>query len=61
MNIANLLRSFGVFHVNALHAIMYFIKYNVFFIVVVCSLFYLFVQELKVLNLNYVNDDRRIT
>jgi hypothetical protein len=58
--IQSFFHTFLVFNANAFYTILYFLKHNYFFIVVLFAIGYMVHQELKIDNFNYVNDERRM-
>lgn len=58
--VLNFLHSFVVFNINAVYTILFFLKNNYFFILVLIAIGYMVYQELKIDNYNYVDDERRM-
>ncbi len=52
--------SFIAYNANAFFAILYFLKHNYLFLLVLAAVAYMFVQEIIMQKETYVSDDRRI-
>jgi len=56
-----LFRSFLIFHANGFYSVTFFLYQNFWFFFVVAAITYLILEELKIKNFQYVDDERRIT
>ena len=58
--LTNFLHSYAVFHINAIYAITFFLKYNLFLFFVLGAICYIVYEELKCENANFVEDRRKV-
>lgn len=58
--VLNFFRSFYVFNVNAFYSLLYFLKHNFMFIIVLIAVGYIAYLELKDEGSNYTNDERKM-
>jgi hypothetical protein len=56
----NFFHSFLVFNANAFYCILYFLKNNYLFIIVLLAVAYIVFEELRNESGKYVNDERRM-
>lgn len=60
MEIGNFLTNFGAINVNAFYSILYFLKNNILFFIVIIAIGYIMYIEIKEKSDEFVDDERMV-
>lgn len=60
MAIIDIFSNFGTIHINGIYSIIYFLTNNIFFFVVILSIYYLIKLDMEYSSEDFVNDERSV-